>query len=171
MASGQLELKQNYEKVMTRKVQERLDRVVGPDRVNVAVNLELDIQKETRTREKKYSQPEGGKIIMTEKTMTEDTTESTPPAGGATGTESKLAGEPPAGQPGKTNKEDIDRQYAVNEEEIIVELNRVGYDGAINIEWEDNDVDRLAGARAALEAIRRADLPPSGLKHDEMLNA
>lgn len=54
-------------------------------------------------------------------------------------------------------------------EEIFIELNRVGFDGAVSIEWEDNDADQLAGAKAALANCRRADLPPSGMKHDEML--
>lgn len=56
-------------------------------------------------------------------------------------------------------------------EEIMIELNRVGYDGAISIEWEDNDAEQHAGARAALQNVRRADLPPSGMRHDEMLKA
>jgi sugar phosphate isomerase/epimerase len=56
-------------------------------------------------------------------------------------------------------------------EEIIIELNRVGYDGAVSIEWEDNDAEQHAGARAALANVRRADLPPSGMRHDEMLKA
>ena len=54
-------------------------------------------------------------------------------------------------------------------EDIFIELNRVGFDGAVSIEWEDNDADQLAGAKAALANARRADLPPSGMKHDEML--
>ena len=54
-------------------------------------------------------------------------------------------------------------------EEIIVELNRAGYDGALNIEWEDNDVDRFAGAAAALENVRACDLAPGHLRHDQML--
>jgi sugar phosphate isomerase/epimerase len=54
-------------------------------------------------------------------------------------------------------------------EEILIELNRVGYDGAISIEWEDNDAEQHAGAKAALANVRRADLPPSGMRHDEML--
>ena len=54
-------------------------------------------------------------------------------------------------------------------EAIFIELNRVGFDGAVSIEWEDNDADQFAGARAALANCRRADLPPSGMKHDEML--
>ncbi len=54
-------------------------------------------------------------------------------------------------------------------EEIFIELNRVGYDGAVSIEWEDNDADQISGARAALANCRKADLPPSGMKHDEML--
>lgn len=56
-------------------------------------------------------------------------------------------------------------------EEILIELNRVGYDGAVNIEWEDNDADAFAGARAGLANVRRADLPPSGMRHDETLKA
>jgi sugar phosphate isomerase/epimerase len=54
-------------------------------------------------------------------------------------------------------------------EEIFIELNRVGYDGAVSIEWEDNDADQFSGARAALANCRRADLPPSGMRHDEAL--
>jgi sugar phosphate isomerase/epimerase len=54
-------------------------------------------------------------------------------------------------------------------EEIFIELNRAGYDGAVNIEWEDNDAEQHAGARAALANVHRADLPPSGMRHDEML--
>ena len=40
-------------------------------------------------------------------------------------------------------------------EEIMIELNRVGYDGAVSIEWEDNDAEQHAGAKAAL-----ANCPP-----------
>jgi sugar phosphate isomerase/epimerase len=54
-------------------------------------------------------------------------------------------------------------------EEIFIELNRVGFDGAVNIEWEDNDAEQHAGARTALANCRRADNPPSGMRHDEML--
>ena len=56
-------------------------------------------------------------------------------------------------------------------EEIFIELNRVGYDGAVSIEWEDNDAEQHAGAKAALANCRHADLPPSGMRHDEMLKA
>lgn len=54
-------------------------------------------------------------------------------------------------------------------EEIIIELNRTGFDGAINIEWEDNDVEKRAGAKYALANVRRADHPPSRTRHDETL--
>ena len=40
-------------------------------------------------------------------------------------------------------------------EEIFIELNRVGFDGAVSIEWEDNDAEQHAGAKAAL-----ANCPP-----------
>jgi len=50
-------------------------------------------------------------------------------------------------------------------------LHKAGYDGAVGIEWEDNDAEQHAGARAALANVQRADLPPSGMRHDEMLKA
>jgi sugar phosphate isomerase/epimerase len=56
-------------------------------------------------------------------------------------------------------------------EEIFIELNRVGYDGAVSIEWEDNDAEQHAGAKTALACCRRADNPPSGMRHDTMLQA
>ncbi len=56
-------------------------------------------------------------------------------------------------------------------EEIFIELNRVGFDGAVSIEWEDNDAEQHAGAKSALANCRKADVPPSGMRHDEMLKA
>ena len=54
-------------------------------------------------------------------------------------------------------------------EEIFIELNRVGYEGAVSIEWEDYDADQFDGALTALANCRKADMRPSGLKHDEAL--
>lgn len=56
-------------------------------------------------------------------------------------------------------------------EEIFIELNRVGFDGAVSIEWEDNDAEQHAGAKTALANCHKADLPPSGMKHDEQLKS
>jgi len=60
---------------------------------------------------------------------------------------------------------------ATNTEELIVELNRAGYSGALSIEWEDNDVDQHAGAKASLANVHQADQPPSLMRHDEQLKA
>lgn len=60
---------------------------------------------------------------------------------------------------------------AVSVEEIFVELNRSGYDGAVNIEWEDNDVEKHDGARAAIQNLHRGDCAPSTSRHDETLKA
>ena len=60
---------------------------------------------------------------------------------------------------------------AVSVEEILVELNRSGFDGAVNIEWEDNDVDKQDGAKVALAHVHRADAAPSFSRHDETLKA
>jgi sugar phosphate isomerase/epimerase len=56
-------------------------------------------------------------------------------------------------------------------EEILIELNRAGYDGAVNIEWEDNDVEKRAGAKLALANVHRADQAPSHGRHDDTLKA
>ncbi len=63
------------------------------------------------------------------------------------------------------------RRDAVNIEEVIVELNRAGFDGAVNIEWEDNDAEKRAGAVAALKSLHASDLPPASGRHDETLKA
>ncbi len=60
---------------------------------------------------------------------------------------------------------------AVSVEEIIIELNRAGFDGAVNIEWEDNDVDKRDGARLALANVHRGDAAPSFSRHDDTLKA
>lgn len=60
---------------------------------------------------------------------------------------------------------------AIALEEVIVELNRAGFSGALSIEWEDNDAEKHAGARTALRNVRAADLPPSHGRHDETLKA
>ncbi|MBL8822078.1 MAG: sugar phosphate isomerase/epimerase [Planctomycetia bacterium] len=56
-------------------------------------------------------------------------------------------------------------------EEIMIELNRAGFDGAVSIEWEDNDAEKRSGAKAALANVHRGDLPPSHGRHDETLKA
>lgn len=56
-------------------------------------------------------------------------------------------------------------------EEIMIELNRAGFDGAVSIEWEDNDAEKRSGAKAALANVVRGDLPPSFGRHDETLKA
>ena len=60
---------------------------------------------------------------------------------------------------------------ATSTEELLVELNRAGYQGAVSIEWEDNDVEQHAGGKTALANVHRADQPPSGMRHDEQLKA
>jgi hypothetical protein len=60
---------------------------------------------------------------------------------------------------------------ATSTEELLVELNRAGYSGAVSIEWKDNDVDQQASARLALANVHHADQPPSATRHDEQLKA
>jgi sugar phosphate isomerase/epimerase len=47
----------------------------------------------------------------------------------------------------------------VNWSEIFRVLNRVGYDGPLSVEWEDNGMEREYGAREALALARRFNFP------------
>lgn len=49
---------------------------------------------------------------------------------------------------------------------IIRALNRIGYQGPLAIEWEDNGMDREWGAPEALAMIRRQDFTASAVAHD-----
>lgn len=57
----------------------------------------------------------------------------------------------------------------VPEEEIFVELRRVGFRGAVQVEWEDNDVDKFEGAALAINNIIPFNRAPSTGRHDESL--
>ena len=54
----------------------------------------------------------------------------------------------------------------VNFEEIIRELNRVGYQGPLSVEWEDCGMDRDHGAAEACEFVKGADFQPSQVAFD-----
>jgi len=49
---------------------------------------------------------------------------------------------------------------------IIRELNALGYQGPLSVEWEDSGMDREFGAREALEFTRKADFAPSAVAFD-----
>jgi sugar phosphate isomerase/epimerase len=55
---------------------------------------------------------------------------------------------------------------SIDFEEIIRELNRIGYEGPLSIEWEDIGMDREFGAREAQEFLRSTDFPPSSVAFD-----
>jgi len=46
-------------------------------------------------------------------------------------------------------------------EEIVRELNRIGYSGPLSVEWEDSGMDREHGAAEAARFVRRLDFQPS----------
>jgi len=54
----------------------------------------------------------------------------------------------------------------VNFEEIIRELNRIGYDGPLSVEWEDCGMEREYGAKEACDFVRKKDFKPSARKFD-----
>jgi sugar phosphate isomerase/epimerase len=55
----------------------------------------------------------------------------------------------------------------VNFEEIIRELNSIGYNGPLSVEWEDNGMDREYGARESLDFIRSINFSPSAVAFDK----
>jgi len=54
----------------------------------------------------------------------------------------------------------------VNFDMIIREANAAGYRGPLSVEWEDNGMDRLFGAKEALELVRKIDFDPSNVDFD-----
>ena len=54
----------------------------------------------------------------------------------------------------------------INFEEIIVALNDVGYKGPLSVEWEDSRMDRVHGAKEALQFVRNIDFEPSAVAFD-----
>ena len=46
------------------------------------------------------------------------------------------------------------------------ELNRIGYQGPLSVEWEDSGMDRDHGAREACQFVKRVDFQPSGRAFD-----
>ena len=54
----------------------------------------------------------------------------------------------------------------VDFEALFRQLNRIGYQGPLSVEWEDSGMDREWGARDALAFIRRTDFAPSAVAFD-----
>jgi sugar phosphate isomerase/epimerase len=52
-------------------------------------------------------------------------------------------------------------------EEVVRELDRVGYQGPLSVEWEDAGMDREHGAKEACAFVRALDFPPAGMAFDE----
>ncbi|MDR1723690.1 MAG: sugar phosphate isomerase/epimerase [Tannerella sp.] len=54
----------------------------------------------------------------------------------------------------------------INFEEIIRALNAIDYRGPLSVEWEDNGMDREAGAAESLKFVKQIDFPPSRIAFD-----
>jgi len=57
----------------------------------------------------------------------------------------------------------------VNFEAIIRELNSIGYEGPLSVEWEDNGMDRDYGAKDALEFVQSINFSPSSIEFDKAM--
>jgi sugar phosphate isomerase/epimerase len=55
---------------------------------------------------------------------------------------------------------------SVDFETLIREANAAGYTGPLSVEWEDNGMDRLFGAKEALEFTRKIDFSASTVDFD-----
>ena len=57
----------------------------------------------------------------------------------------------------------------VNFEFIIREANNAGYTGPLSVEWEDNGMERVYGAKEALEFVHSIDFEPSNVIFDKAM--
>ncbi len=57
----------------------------------------------------------------------------------------------------------------VDFEAIIRELNQLGYEGPLCVEWEDSGMERIRGATEALAYARRINFQPSDVRFDAAL--
>jgi sugar phosphate isomerase/epimerase len=55
----------------------------------------------------------------------------------------------------------------INFEEVIRALNRIGYNGPLSVEWEDNGMDREFGAPEAAAFVKKLNFPPSSVAFDK----
>jgi len=54
-------------------------------------------------------------------------------------------------------------------EEIIRELNAMGYSGPLSVEWEDSGMDRMFGGKEACEFVKKINFSPSSIAFDDAL--
>ena len=54
---------------------------------------------------------------------------------------------------------------------IIRELNAIGYEGPLSVEWEDSGMERIYGAREAFEFTKKMNFEPSAVAFDAALKA
>jgi sugar phosphate isomerase/epimerase len=54
----------------------------------------------------------------------------------------------------------------VDFENIIRELNRLGYTGPLSVEWEDCGMEREYGAKEACDFVKKVDFSPSNVQFD-----
>jgi sugar phosphate isomerase/epimerase len=59
----------------------------------------------------------------------------------------------------------------VDFEEIIRELNNIGYSGPLSVEWEDSGMEREYGAREAAQFVKKVDFEPSNIAFDDALRS
>ena len=55
----------------------------------------------------------------------------------------------------------------INFEEIIRVLNEIGYEGPLSVEWEDAGMKREAGAKEAVDFVKKLDFEPSEIAFDD----
>lgn len=58
---------------------------------------------------------------------------------------------------------------SVDFEKIIRELNSIGYDGPLSVEWEDSAMERVFGATEACQMVKDINFSPSDVAFDDAL--
>lgn len=113
LTTNQIQLKKEVENYLTNKVQSLLLPVVGPGKVVVRVDADLDFDQITRTEE--YYDPEG-KVVKSEIRREENRQGTSPVVGGSPGVNTNLGKGVllNAGAPEKETREESNIQYAIN---------------------------------------------------------
>ena len=54
---------------------------------------------------------------------------------------------------------------------VIRELNQIGYEGPLSVEWEDSGMDRIRGASEACEFVKKINISPAAAAFDEAMKS
>jgi flagellar M-ring protein FliF len=153
------EAERAYAEELRRQLQQHLDRVLGPNKSSVMVQVELDLDKEEVQAQRVEPLDPNRAAVVSETTATERLSGNPPMAGGAAGIAGNRAENPmypaaPLGGGGEYNREDRVRNYEINKqvEHIIRAPGRIERLSVATLVDESVPDEALTAVRNWLEA-------------------